>query len=81
MKDDGLDRFRQAAKGRVQRWKLAAQERVSRLWINVAPYIYEEGGSSYKGHYYHSLLTTNKDATLTAQLPWTPQELREAGII
>ncbi len=76
--NDGLDRFRQAAKARVRRWSEAAKERVSRLWINVAPYIHEEAGSSYKGHYY---LATNKDATLTAQRPWTVQELREAGII
>ncbi len=74
---DGMDRFRQAAKARVQRWKLAAQERVSRLWINVAPYIYEEGRGSYKAHYYQSLVTTNKDATLTAQ-PFTPEEIRQA---
>jgi DNA-binding transcriptional ArsR family regulator len=77
-KDDGFDRLRDAAKARVQRWKLAAQERVSRLWINVAPYILEEGGRGYRSHYY---LATSKGATLTAQRPWTPEELREAGII
>ncbi len=80
-KDDGLDRFRQAAKARVQRWSQAAKERVSRLWINVAPYIYEEGRgtTSIKTHYYSSTIT--KDATLTTQLPWTVQELRDSGII
>ena len=78
VKDDGMERLRDAAKARVRRWKEAAQERVSRLWINVAPYIHDKGGSSYKGHYY---LATSKDATLTTQRPWTPDELREAGII
>lgn len=79
--NDGRDRFRQAAKARVQRWKEAAKDRVSRLWVNVAPYIFEdrEGvATGYKSHYY---LATNKDATLTAQRPWTVQDLRDAGII
>jgi DNA-binding MarR family transcriptional regulator len=75
---DGFDRLRDAAKARVRRWKEAAQDRVSRLWVNVAPYIMEERGRGYRGHYY---LATSKDATLTAQRPWTPEELREAGII
>jgi DNA-binding transcriptional regulator YhcF (GntR family) len=77
-KDDGMDRFRKAAQARVRRWKEAASERVSRLWVNVAPYIMEERGRGYRGHYY---LSTSKGATLTAQRPWTPEELREAGII
>ena len=76
--NDGMERLRDAAKARVRRWKEAAQERVSRLWINVAPYIFEEGGKGYKGDYY---LATSKGATLTTQRPWTPEELREAGII
>ncbi len=80
-KGDGMERLRVAAKARVQRWKLAAEARVSRLWINVAPYIYEEGRGTTRSHYYQSLVTTNKGATLTAQLPWTVQELRDSGII
>lgn len=80
-KDDGLDRFRTAAKARVRRWSEAAQRRVSRLWINVAPYILrgEEGvsGRDIRDQYYYLY----KDATLTAQRPWTPEELRDAGII
>ncbi len=78
---DGLDRFRQAAKARVRRWSEAARERVSRLWINVAPYVLEEkrGYDSLTSHVLS--LTTTKDATLTAQRPWTVQELRESGII
>jgi DNA-binding transcriptional regulator YhcF (GntR family) len=80
-KDDGMERFRKAARERVARWKKAAEARVSRLWINVAPYIQGESGTtitSYRDSYY---LTTSKGATLTAQLTWTPDELREAGII
>ncbi len=72
---DGFERFRQSAKAKVARWKKAAEERVSRLWINVAPYIFEEGKGSYsiKGHYYSSTIT--KDATLTAQLVADPWEV------
>jgi hypothetical protein len=81
VKDDGMERFRKAAKERVARWKLAAEARVSRLWINVAPYIQRGEGNDYVSQWEVSLLTTTKGATLTAQLTWTPQELREAGII
>jgi len=79
--NDGMERFRDAAKARVQRWKLAAEARVSRLWVNVAPYIHRGEGNDYVSHWEVSLLTTTKGATLTAQLTWTPEELREAGII
>ncbi len=79
--NDGMDDFRKSARARVQRWKEAAERRVSRLWINVASYIHEKEGSSYKGHYYLATSTLTKGATLTAQRPWTPEELREAGII
>lgn len=83
-KDDGMDRFRASARARVQRWKEAAQRRVSRLWINVAPYLLDvEGGStqSQRDTYY---LHTSMDATLTAQRvsrPFTVEELRESGVI
>ena len=79
--NDGMERFRDAAKARVQRWKLAAEARVSRLWVNVAPYIHRGEGNDYVSQWEVSLLTTTKGATLTAQLTWTPEELREAGII
>ncbi len=78
VRDHGfLDSKRKAARERVARWKKAAEARVSRLWINVAPYIFEEGGSRYKGHYYQSLVTTNKGATLTVQ-PLSAEEVRQA---
>jgi hypothetical protein len=82
VRDGGfLDSQRKAARERVARWKKAAEARVSRLWVNVAPYILDresEVPTSYRDSYYYSL---SKGATLTAQLTWTPEELREAGII
>ena len=82
VRDHGfLDAKRKAARERVARWKLAAEARISRLWINVAPYVLEEkrGYDSLTSHVLS--LTTTKDATLTAQRPWTVQELRDSGII
>ena len=77
-KDDGLDRFRKAAQARVRRWSEAARDRVSRLGFNVAPYILGRGSDSLRDHF---LVTEYKGATLTAQRPWTVEELREGGII
>ncbi len=80
--NDGFDRFRHAAKARVRRWKEAADRRVSRLIVNVAPYFLEEKGRGYDSLTAYYLSTTTKDATLTAQLiSWTPDDLREAGIM
>lgn len=80
-KDYPIDRFRKAARERVRRWKEAAERRVSRLLANVAPYVLEEG-RGYDTLTAHVLDTTvYKGATLTAQRPWTPEELRDAGII
>ena len=83
--NDGMDRFRKAAKARVQRWSEAARRRISRLEFNVASYILE-GGRGYDSLTSYALTTdTYKDATLTAQRsvtqPWTVEELRDAGII
>jgi hypothetical protein len=79
VRDGGyLDAKRKAAKARVRRWYEAAQRRISRLQFNVAPYALEVGSSSIRDYY---LTTKYMDATLTAQRPWTPEELREAGII
>ena len=73
-KADGLDRFRDAAKARVRRWSEAAQRRLSRLQVNVAPYLYDRGVDSL---YYYILGTSTKGATLTAQLnrEWRSDEL------
>jgi DNA-binding transcriptional regulator GbsR (MarR family) len=71
-KDDGLDAFRRAAKARVRRWYEAAQARVSRLESNLAPYFtLDRKGVS---------MTLTPTSTHRAQ-DWTPEELREAGII
>jgi DNA-binding MarR family transcriptional regulator len=83
MKGDGRDRFRDAAKARVRRWSEAVKRRLSRLEINVAPYLHDRERGVDSLYYYLHSLDTSKSATLTAQLKkeWTPQELREAGII
>lgn len=77
-KGDGLDRFRQMAKDKVRAWAKATERRVSRLWANVAPYILEEGRGvdSLSDAYFNTPI--GKGATLKA---WTPEELRDAGII
>jgi DNA-binding MarR family transcriptional regulator len=74
---DGYERLMTSAKARVRRWSEAVKRRISRLEINVAPYILdrERGVDSL----YHWFLGTNtyKSATLTAQLSkaWTADEL------
>jgi predicted transcriptional regulator len=77
-KDDGFDRLRQAAKARVRRWSQYAQDRISRLEFNVASYFLGRESSPTRDYY---LTTKYMDATLTAQRSWTPEELRDAGII
>jgi DNA-binding MarR family transcriptional regulator len=83
VKGDGMERFAQAAKARVRRWSEAVRRRISRLEVNVAPYILDRERGVDSLYYYLYSLDTSKSATLTAQLKkdWTPQELREAGII
>jgi DNA-binding MarR family transcriptional regulator len=79
--DDGMERFRKAAQARVRRWSEAVRRRLSRLEFNVAP-IALEGDRGVDSLYYWSTQVTNyKGATLTAQRPWTVEELRDAGII
>jgi len=76
---DGRDRFRQAAKAKVREWSQAAERRISRLRANVATYIYERGeGTDTLTEYLYDT-DTGMNATLKA--PWTPEELRDAGII
>jgi hypothetical protein len=77
VKDDGLDRFRDAARARVKRWSEAARRRFSRLAVNVAPYIlggedalYALATSSTTSNYYMS-------ATLTLQRSWTAAEVAD----
>lgn len=76
VKGDGLDRFRKAAKARVRRWSQYAADRVSRLKFNVATrYTYEEVRSHGYEHVYGDVM----NATLIRE--WSPDELRDAGII
>jgi len=68
--DGTLGRYRKAAKAKMQAWKMAAERRVSRLSFNVAPRgIMEEG-----------LLTTST-SSYRRNIEFTPDDLREAGII
>jgi hypothetical protein len=75
VKDDGLDRFRELAKDKLRQWRKAAEARVSRLKINVASYVHGRGEDSLTTY----LRDNSMDATL--KRGWTPEELREAGII
>lgn len=79
VRDGGhLDYLRRLAKDRVRRWKEAADRRLSRLALNVAPYLLDEGVRVLGDV---SSTTTTKGATLTVQRKWTPEELRDLGIV
>jgi DNA-binding transcriptional regulator YhcF (GntR family) len=78
-KDDGMDRFRRKAKATIRKWSEASKRRISRLQSNLAPY-YLEGGvrrTDSLGMYLQYVIS--KDAKISHQ--WTPEELRDAGII
>lgn len=72
---DGLDWCRDAAKATVRRWAKAAAERVSRLISNVAPY--HPGRES---ELVPSTYTLERNIRKVSA-EWTPDDLREAGII
>lgn len=79
VRDGGhLDYLRRLAKDRVKRWKEAANRRLSRLALNVAPYLSEEGVRVLGDV---SSSSSSKGATLTVQRKWTPEELRDLGIV
>lgn len=78
VKSDGLDRFRQAAKAKVWSWRLTAERRLSRLQENVAHYVHERREVSDSLTEYLYQLPITKSATIRS---WTPEELREVGII
>jgi hypothetical protein len=75
-KGDGLDRLRELAKAKVRAWAKAAERRLARTKINVASLFTEK---EWRDHGYHSMAHIHMDATL--KRPWTPEELREAGIV
>ena len=74
---DGQDRFREAAKARVRRWSEAVKRRISRLEINVAPYLLERWRGTEVDTLTQYLVHIDKGATLTAQLnqEWRSEEL------
>lgn len=74
--NDGLERFRQAARAKLAEWRKAAEARVSRLIVNVAScYSWKD----VEGTGYEDVYVDVMGATLTR--PWTVEELRETGII
>ena len=74
-KGDRMDHLREAAKARVRRWSEAAQRRISRLAVNVAPYFL--GGSEGVTNYLNTG-TRYKGATLTVQRSWGWDEIEDA---
>ena len=74
--NDGLERFREAAKAKLREWRKASEARVSRLIVNVASYYsWKDVEASGYGNVYVDVMGA------TLKKPWTPEELREAGII
>ncbi len=72
--DGSLKRLREAAKAKVRLWAKQAEARISRLWLNVAPYkVLEEKGTETRDTHYSSI-GRNIEA-------FSVQDLREAGII
>lgn len=82
VRDGGfMDDKRKAAKARVRRWSESVQRRLSRLQVNVAPYILEGGRGVDSLYYYLLSIDSSKSATLTAQLSreWTAEDV--AGVV
>lgn len=78
MTNDGtFQRLRDAAKAKVRAWSQAAQQRLSRLQANVAPYALEGERGVDSLYYYLTSISITKGATLKAA--WTADDL--AGIV
>jgi hypothetical protein len=77
VKNDGLDRFRDAAIAKVRAMSQAAQRRLSRLQVNVASYILEGDRGRDSLYQYLELVTNTKDATLNRE--WTAEDV--AGVL
>lgn len=71
---DYFAQLRAAAKARVRAWSQAAQRRISRLEVNVAPYFLERVGVSDSLSTWYLNTSTHKSATLK---PWTADELAD----
>ena len=76
-KGDSLQRFRDAAKAKVRAWSQAAQRRLSRLQLNVAPYILDGDRGNDSLYKYLEHVTSTKGATLTRD--WTAEDV--AGVV
>lgn len=77
VKGDSLERFRTAAKAKVRQWSQAAQRRLSRLEMNVASYLHEEGRGVDSLYYYLTSITSTKGATIERE--WTAEDV--AGVV
>lgn len=73
-RNDGLDRFTQAAKAKVRSWALAAERRLSRTKARVAPYFIERVRGKEIDSLYYYLSSISKDATMK---PWTAEDMAE----
>ncbi len=73
--NDGLDRFQKAAKAKIRKWQMATELRFSRLRRSVASMFTQK---EIEDHGFSITLKSKEDATLRS---WTPQDLRESGII
>ena len=76
--DATLDYFRDLAKAKVRKWRLAAEARISRLRGNVA--------SCFPGRerelYEHRYSPSSSNSYRTQHFPeWTPDDFREAGLM
>jgi predicted transcriptional regulator len=75
---DGFERFAQKARDRIKRSYLALQARLSRTNSNVPPYGDREGMSPVDSDKTLTYSVISKGGTLEQ---WTPEDLRDAGII
>ncbi len=74
VKGDGFHKAkREIAKARVRRWSEAVQRRVSRLQINLAPYLHEKERGVDSLYYYLTSITSTKGARLNEE--WRSDEL------
>jgi DNA-binding transcriptional regulator GbsR (MarR family) len=74
VKGDPFHKFRrEAAKARVRRWSETVQKRLSRLQVNLAPYLDEKGRGVDSLYYYLTSITSTKGARLKEE--WRSDEL------
>jgi hypothetical protein len=74
---DYFAHLRALAKAKVRSWSEAAQRRLSRLEVNVAPYALEGRGTVDSLYYYLTSISITKSATLNQE--WTAEDV--AGVV